>query len=296
MKLTTNEARLVKIAVQGKPANPLRFSEFEMDASGRGHSLPSVGGIVYNVKVGDPAFGWRGDHIEPGVSMILDEEKRTSKQNMALGFLACIGNEAVVTSGDAKGARGVVVGQHGGVEHLMVDFDDRAMNKLSYGDRILIRAFGQGLRLEAAPSVAVYNLDPSLLKTWKIRVLSGGALEVPVALTVPSALMGSGLGHGDPGTGDYDITTQDPKAVRRYGLDKLRFGDFVAILDADNTYGRHYYEGAVTIGIVSHSDSFLSGHGPGVSTLLSSKEGKIRPKLDRDANLGKLLKIGRFRK
>ena len=112
---------------------------------------------------------------------------------------------------------------------------------------------------------------------------------------VPSALMGSGLGHGDPGTGDYDITTQDPKAVKRYGLDRLRFGDFVAIMDADNTYGRHYFEGAVTIGIVAHSDSFLSGHGPGVSTLLSSKNGRLKPRVSKDANLGTLLKIGRSR-
>ena len=140
------------------------------------------------------------------------------------------------------------------------------------------------------------NLDPKVLKLWGVRFLSGGTLEVPVAAEVPSALMGSGLGHPDPGTGDYDITTQDPKAVKKYGLDRLRFGDFVAILDADNTYGRHYYEGAVTIGVVAHSDSFLSGHGPGVSTLLSSKKGHIKPKLSKNANLAQILKIGRFRK
>ena len=84
--------------------------------------------------------------------------------------------------------------------------------------------------------------------------------------------------------------------VKRYGLDKLRFGDFVAILDADNTYGRHYYEGAVTIGVVSHSDSFLSGHGPGVSTLLSSKKGILKPVLSKSANLAQVLKIGRYRR
>src|ERR1700675_4338922 len=99
MKLRTNEENLVRMAVQGKPANPLRFGEFEMDWEGQGHSLPSVGGITYNVKVGDSAFHWRGDHIEPGVSMVLDEEKRSGKQNMALQFLACVGNDAVVISG-----------------------------------------------------------------------------------------------------------------------------------------------------------------------------------------------------
>ena len=295
MKLKTNEEHLVKMAVQGKPANPLRFGEFEMDFEGRGHSLPSVGGITYNVRVGDTAFHWRGDHIEPGVSMILDEEKRSGKQNMALQFLACVGNEATVISGSAKGAVGTVVGHHGGVEHIIVDFDEKTLNKLTYDDKILIKAFGQGLKLLDAPEVFVYNLDPRVLKPWDVSI-SSGKLEVPVTMTVPSSLMGSGLGHGDPGTGDYDITTQDPKAVKRYGLDKLRFGDFVAILDADNTYGRHYYEGAVTIGVVAHSDSFLSGHGPGVSTIFSSRSAAIKPKISHSANLAEILKIGRFRK
>ncbi len=295
MKLKTNVNRLVQMAVQGKPANPLRFSEFEVDAEGRGHAVPSVGGIVYNVRVGDPAFHWRGDHIEPGVSVILDEEKRASKQNMAFGFLACIGNEARVVSGSAKGAKGTVIGQHGGVEHLIVDFDQKTLDKLTYDDKILIKAHGQGLRLDDAPEVAVYNIDPTLLQKWGLKILGRGKMEAPVVLTVPSAIMGSGLGHPDPGTGDYDITTQDPKVVKRYGLDQLRFGDFVAIMDADNTFGRHYFEGAVTIGVVAHSDSFVSGHGPGVATILSSREGNIRPKISKNANIAQLLKIGRFR-
>jgi hypothetical protein len=288
-----NADRLVRMAVQGRPAHPMRFGAFELDHEGKGHSLPSVGGIVYNVKVGDSAFGWRGDHIEPGVSIVLDEERRAGKQNMALQFLACIGNDAVVTTGAAKGAKGTVIGHHGGVEHMIVDFDDRTLLKLTYDDKILIRSFGQGLRFADAPDVAVFNLDPSLVKPWGLRSLPGGKIEVPVAMEIPAAIMGSGIGHADPGTGDYDITTQDPKIVKRYGLDRLRFGDFVAILDADNTYGRHYFEGAVTIGVVAHSDSFLSGHGPGVCTLLSSKTGALRPKLSKKANLADVLKIGR---
>lgn len=293
--MKTNESSLVKMAVQGKPANPLRFGEFEVDHEGRGHALPSVGGITYNVKVGDPAFGWRGDHIEAGVSVILDEEKRSSKQNMAFQFLACVGNEARVISGEAKGAKGTVVGHHGGVEHLIVDFDNRTLEKLTYDDKILVRAYGQGLRIIELPEVAIFNLDPRVLKSWGIKITKG-KLEVPVVLTVPAGLMGSGIGHPDPGTGDYDITTQDPKAVKKYGLERLRFGDFVAILDADNTYGRHYFEGAITIGVVTHSDSYLSGHGPGICTLFSSKTGQIAPKISADANLARILKIGRFKR
>lgn len=294
--LALNEKKLVTMAVTGKVASPLRFGAFEIDADGKGHSLPSVGGIVYNVKVGDPAFGWRGDHIEPGVSMIMDEEKRSGGRNMAFHFLACVGNEVVITSGPAKGAKGVVTGMHGGVEHVLADFDSKTLDKLTGDEKFLIRSVGQGLEISGCPDVFCYNLNPSVLKKMRVKARKGGVLQVPVTHRVPAAIMGSGLGHPDPGTGDYDITTQDTKTVERLGLKNLRFGDFVAIMDADNTYGRHYYEGAVTVAIVSHSDSFVSGHGPGVTTLLSSKTGKIKPVIDPDANLAKILRIGRFRK
>jgi hypothetical protein len=292
--LRTNERQLVRMAVQGKVAAAMRFAAFEMDAEGRGRALPSVGGIVYNVKVGDPAFGWAGDHIEPAVSALIDEEKRGNRVNMAFNFLACVGNDAVVVSGDAKGARGTVTGHHGGVEHVLIDFEDGALEKMAVDDKILVRAFGQGLCLRDHPKVKTYNLDPRVLHKMGIREGKGG-IVVPVVAKIPAALMGSGIGHPDPGTGDYDITTQDPRMIKEHGLDELRFGDFVAIMDADNTYGRHFYSGAVTIALVVHSDSFLSGHGPGVSTLLSAREG-ITPVIDPNANLGRLVGIGRFRR
>lgn len=291
--LRTNVGKLVRMAVQGRVASAMRFEAFEMDAEGRGHALPSVGGIVYNVKVGDPAFGWAGDHIEPAVSALIDEEKRSSRMNQAFNFLACIGNEAIVQSGDAKGSRGIVTGHHGGVEHVLIDFEDEALEKMAVGDKILVRSWGQGLTLTDHPNVKIYNLDPGVLGKMKIAARKG-VLEIPVVAMIPAAIMGSGIGHPDPGTGDYDITTQDPKMVKKHGLDKLCFGDFVAIMDADNTFGRHYYSGAVTIAIIVHGDSHLSGHGPGVSTLISAREG-IRPVSGPKANLGRLLGIGRHR-
>ena len=291
--LRTNEKALVKMAVQGKVAPAMRFGAFEVDAEGRGRAVPSVGGIVYNVKVGDPAFGWAGDHIEPAVSAILNEEKRATRENQAFNFLACVGNEAVVVGGDAKGARGVVTGHHGGVEHVLIDFDDETLDKLAIEDKILVRAWGQGLALSDHPEVKIYNLDPGVLERIGVRSGKEG-ITVPVAAKIPAAVMGSGIGHPDPGTGDYDITTQDPQMIRKHGLDRIRLGDLVAIMDADNTYGRHFYTGAVTIAIVIHSDSYISGHGPGVATLITARRG-IRPLIDADANLGRLLTIERFR-
>lgn len=294
--MNLNEAQLVRMAVIAKVANPIRYEAFEVDHEGKGHQVPSVGGIVYNVKVGDTAFGWRGDHIEPGVSMILDEKNRSGRENMAFTFLACVGNEVTITSGPAKGAKGVVTGLHGGVEHVMADFPQSVLEKMSGDEKFLIKAHGQGLRIEGCAEIFCYNADPLVLKKMGIKQLAGGRLEVPVTHQVPASIMGSGIGHPDPGTGDYDITTQDPKMVKKYRLDALKLGDIVAILDADNTYGRHYYEGAVTIAIVSHSDSFLSGHGPGVTTLLSSKTGKIKPVVKANANISRVLGIGRARK
>lgn len=79
--------------------------------------------------------------------------------------------------------------------------------------------------------------------------------------------MGSGLGANTCHSGDYDIRLFDSHVVKKHRLSTLRFGDIVAIVDADHSYGRRYYEGAISIGIIVHSDSTMSGHGPGVTTL-----------------------------
>jgi len=123
-----------------------------------------------------------------------------------------------------------------------------------------------------------------------------GLLEVPVTAMVPGALMGSGLGHPDPASGDYDITTMDTGLIRKHQLDRLCLGDLVALMDCDNTFGRHFLTGAVTIGVVVHADSILSGHGPGVMTLLSCRSSGIKPRRDAGANIGRYLRIGRYRK
>ncbi len=83
-----------------------------------------------------------------------------------------------------------------------------------------------------------------------------------------------------------------PASVKKYKLDKIRFGDFVALMDHDNRYGRAYRQGAVTIGIVVHSDCRIAGHGPGVTTLMTCKTSLIKPVIDSKANIANLLKIG----
>ena len=47
----------------------------------------------------------------------------------------------------------------------------------------------------------------------------------------------------------------------------------------------------MSIGVIAHSRSWTAGHGPGVVTLFSSREGKIDTVIDPDANLAELLLI-----
>jgi uncharacterized protein DUF4438 len=293
--LKTNERQLVHFALQGVPIPPLCFG-LEVTREGRGKMYPSVGGITYNVKVGDSVFGFEADHVEPGVSCIAGSfsDRRTSNPNLSFNAYSCIGNEAVVLSGPAKGKKGVVTGHHGGVEHVLIHFDDAILEKLSYDDKILIRGVGQGLKLLDHPDVSVSGLDPRLLKKLPIRA-SGRTLTVGVAAMVPAELMGSGLGHNDSFKGDYDIQTSDPTVLKKYKLEDLRFGDLVAIIDHESTFGWSYKKGAVSIAVVVHGNSFLAGHGPGVQTILTSRQGQIKPALDSRANIGYYLGIRRPR-
>ncbi len=293
--LRTNERKLIKMSVQGKVAHPGGPRMHSVDAEGKPFLLPGTGGIVYNVKVGDPAFGWESDHIEPCVSTILDEKNRYDRPNAGYVFYACIGNEAIIVSGDAKGKKGIVTGHHGGAEHVMIDFSDSVLEKLNFEDNILIKGYGQGLRLEDCPDIVVYNLDPNLLHKMNIK-LKGTKIQVPVTAKIPAELMGSGTGSLMMGGGDYDIMTTDRNFIKKHMLDKLHLGDFVALMDHDNIYGRSFRKGAITIGIVIHGDCRYAGHGPGVSTLLSAKRSIIEPIVDPNANISKILKIGRFRK
>ena len=101
--------------------------------------------------------------------------------------------------------------------------------------------------------------------------------------------MGSGLGRNHVSSGDYDITLFCEETVKEYGLEDLRLGDLVAIVDADHSYGRIYRKGAMSVSIVTHSDCVTAGHGPGTTTLFTSKTGAIEPVIDADANIAKIL-------
>lgn len=290
--LATNENRLVEILLQCQPGQPRTRGTWEVDHQGTPFILPSIGGITLNLQVGDPAFGWEGDHIEPGVSCTADTHKPFEHPNVTVQMLSCVGNTATIVSGEAKGESGVVLGHHGGSEHIIVDFSREAKEKMQYGDTIMVQSKGQGLKLVDFPQISLFNLDPSLLAKMNITVAEDGVLEVPVTTLVPAYCMGSGIGSAHVAKGDYDIVTSDPIANKEFGFERIRFGDFVALLDQDNRFGRAYRKGAVTIGVVVHSDCREAGHGPGVTTIMTSATPAIRPVIDPKANIADLLGIG----
>ena len=283
--IRTNLDRLVKVSVMGEISSPTT-SPYRISADGRPVVLPGTGGITYNIRVGDLATGWAADHVEPAVSV----KNEKSGPNAGLNTLACVGNEAIVVSGDAKGEKGVVTAKHGGIEHVLVDFKPSAMEKMLIGDKILVKAMGVGLKLLDFPEVKVMNMSPELLGKLPLDT-QDDRLIVPVSHKVPARIMGSGLGSNTGDRGDYDIQLFDEDTVAEFGLEDLRFGDLVAIIDADNSYGAIYKKGAVTIGIIAHSDCVIAGHGPGVTRLFTSSTGKILPKIDPDANIARIMNL-----
>lgn len=288
--LHTNIARLVRQSVIGEITSPLGgVNPYRIDPTGHADIFPGVGGITYNVRIGDPACGLFADHVEPGVSISnFTQYQGQPGPNRALNLFSCVGNVATITSGEAKGCLGRVTGKHGGIEHVLVDFDPEILEKLVIGDKMQIRAFGCGLAFTDYPDIKVLNLDPALADAMGIEENGDGTLTVPVTHTVPSRIMGSGIGAMHSNSGDYDIQLFDQPTVDEFGLADLRMGDVVAIIDADATYGRIYKSGGVLIGIVVHSDCVIAGHGPGVMVAMSSRDGKIVPKIDSSANLRNL--------
>ncbi|HLE74471.1 MAG TPA: DUF4438 domain-containing protein [Candidatus Bathyarchaeia archaeon] len=291
--LRTNADKLVKISVMGEVASPVvGRSVYNISATGTPAVLPGVGGITYNLRVGDLACGWEADHVEPSVSVENKENDPRYGQgaNTAFNVLSCIGNEATVANGDAKGAKGVVTGKHGGIEHVLVDFQPETLEKLTLGDKILVKAFGVGLKLMDFPDIKVMNTDPRFLEALN-PTPNGEKLEVPVTHIVPAAIMGSGLGANQAQSGDYDIQLFDETIREQYGLEDLRLGDLVAIIDANHSFGRIYRQGAVSVGIVVHTNCVTAGHGPGVTSLMTTPSGKIIPQIDAKANIAYLLKL-----
>lgn len=287
-----NIADLVMVTVMGQIAHPVGgASPYRIGHDGVPRILPGTGGIVVNRRVGDRCVGLAGDHVEPGVALHNNQREIVGPKNgpnLALLTYACVGNTVQVVNGPCRGKIGTVTGKHGGVQHVLADFPFSVLRRLRIGDRVQIYSYGLGVRLPDHPHIHVYNCSPRLLTRWGLATRNG-RLAVPVTHLIPGSIMGSGIGRNNAVRGDYDIQLFDPTIRRRFGLETLRFGDLVAVIHSDTGYGRAYRRGLVTVGIVVHGDSTVSGHGPGVVTLLSAAGTYLEPIWDASANLAVLL-------
>ena len=184
--IRSNASDLVEAAIGGEvwPAAADR-NPYKVDSEGVPAVTLGMGGICFTQRAGDPAFGWEGDHLEPGVSV----RNSDSGAEHALHYMVCVGNEAVVTSGACSGVRGVVTGEHA---HVLVDFPPGSIELLAIGDRIQIRSVGLGLRLLDYPDVVVHKMSPKLLAAIGLDSSEDGSLKVPVVGEIPARFMGSG--------------------------------------------------------------------------------------------------------
>jgi hypothetical protein len=291
MSLNTNRDRIISVSVMGLIASPgypgLPAEPYRLDADGRPFLLPAYGGIVYNVSVGDSAYGWLADCVHPGVSINLKDDTG----NRGLNLLACVGNTAIVMTGEARGARGVVTGKSGRFsEHVIIHFSRADREKMAIGDKINIKAVGVGLALSDHPTVKLKSCAPELLDVLELSSSPNGKLCVPVTAVVPPHLLGAGAGLTSEG-GSLHIQTQDRAAVAAAGLDKLRLGDIVALQDFDSSWNHGYLRGSVGIGVVGQGDSPRAGYGPGVTLLMTSQAGDIEPVVTGSVNIADLLKL-----
>lgn len=286
--LRTNEDKLVSVSVMGTVAHPsfpgLPAEPYRLATDGAPFLLPTYGGVVYNVSVGDSAYGWRADCVHPGVSIA----HATDTGNRGLNLFACVGNEAVVVTGEAKGERGVVTGKSGRFSEQVICHFPRAVREgVAVDDKVVVRSKGVGLTLLDFPSVKLKSLSPELLGALA-PTAAGGKLRVPVVASVPAHLLGAGAGLTSEG-GSLHLQTTDKEEVARAGLGGLRLGDVVALLDFDSRYGHGYLRGAVGVGVVGQTDGPRAGYGPGVTLLMTDADGALEPVLTEGVNLVSLL-------
>jgi len=289
----TNKDKLLEVALIGEITHPAVAPSYTTGWDEKPLLGLGRGGIVYNVKVGDPCFGWAwGEKVEPGASA---DGVGNDREKGAFRNLSCIGNMARVVGekARARGKWGTVVGKVGYLpgrnHHVVIHFEEETLDELTIGDKVQVKAHGVGLKFTDYTGVRVISCSPRLVEAWGLGE-SGGKLIVPVAKVVPAHFVGQGAGGSPPEASNWDIQTQSPDAVSH--VEDLRFGDIVMLEDILSAWGRGYYEGAVTVGVVSCGPTKALGQGIGVTSLLTCKEGEITAKVDPGANLKVLLGLG----
>ena len=231
---------------------------YRVDADGRPYLPVGDGGLVLGVRLGDPVAGLAGDHVAPGACLVHPEPAARH----ALLSYACIGNQAIVRTGRAAGARGVVIGKRGEDGRLITGFRQEDLARMRPGDEVTVRASGQGWRHPGVPpGVVTVNMAPGLPGTLPLSWPGHGPMTVGVRVVLPSKLAGNGIGR-PAAAWDLDLQTGA-------GPDGLVLGDLVAVTGLDARHNMGYRSGWLTVGAVVHGASPLPGHGPGITPILT---------------------------
>jgi len=120
----------------------------------------------------------------------------------------------------------------------------------------LAKACGVGLEITGFEDVFIHGLAPEILEKILIQIPEG-RLEAPVVKKIPAEIMGQGAGGGSL-TGNWHIQTCYPPDIEEYGLEELRYGDLVLLNDQQTDYGKGFYKGAGTLGVISSGPSDIA--------------------------------------
>ena len=290
MTLATNESDLVAVSVGGAIAHPgfpgLPAEPYRLASDGTPFLLPTYGSIVYNVSVGDRAFGWAADCIHPGVSI----KRADDNGNRGLNIFACVGNGATVMTGAAQGSKGVVTGKSGRFsEQVIVHFPKEVRKKMAIGDQIVIKSVGTGFEVAGHAGISFKGMSPALFNALPQKV-EGGVLKIGVVGVVPPHLVGAGAGLTSEG-GSLHIQSTDKAELKKAGLDQLRLGDVVAIADTASRYDHGYLPGEMSIAVIGQGDGPRAGYGPGMTVVMTAPDGQLGSFSAPGTNLATLLSL-----
>jgi len=197
-------------------------------------------------------------------------------------------------SGEGKNAGGTVVGKLGYLlgraQHTLITFNKTDLEKLAIEDKIQVKAFGTGLLINGFEDIKVFSASPNLIKN--LCSIEKDKVIVPVITIIPAFLLGMGSEGSPPEEGNWEIQTSClTDGLKENKIDKLHIGVVVALEDILSAYGRGYFKGGVTIGVISTGASDVAGQGIAVTTIMTTKNGTIKPKIDPDSNIINYLDI-----
>jgi len=286
----SQDLRAVAVNLLGLVEHPeLGDTPYRVSADGRPYVPAGDGGIVLGLRLGESSFGRDADHAAPGACLVHPDPAARH----ALTIYSCIGNQATVRTGQAAGARGVVIGKRGELGRVVVSFDQQDLARMRPSDQVAVRTCGQGWRPPGFPAaVTLLNTDPAALRRLPVTVGGDGAyVTAGVRAVVPSKLAGNGIGR--PAVGwDLDLQLAAPAAGggradpgAAPGEDVL-LGDLVAVSDLDARFNLGYRRGWLTVGVIVHGGSPLPGHGPGITPILTGPAEALRAAPDRAGHAG----------